>query len=38
MTFGILRFAENNIDRDGLGVERFYVPGRNSAASIEICF
>ena len=28
----------NNIDRNGLGLERFYAPGRNFAASIEIRF
>ena len=28
----------NNIDRNGVGLERFYAPGRNYSASIEIRF
>ena len=28
----------NNIDRNGVGLERFYAPGRNFSASVEIRF
>ena len=28
----------NNIDRNGVGLERFYAPGRNYSASVEIRF
>jgi len=28
----------NNIDEKGLGLERYYAPGRNYSASIEIRF
>ncbi|WP_386690033.1 TonB-dependent hemoglobin/transferrin/lactoferrin family receptor [Lonepinella sp. MS14437] len=28
----------NSVDRDGLGLERFYAPGRNYSASVEIRF
>ncbi|MCW9699182.1 TonB-dependent hemoglobin/transferrin/lactoferrin family receptor [Avibacterium sp. 20-129] len=28
----------NTVDRDGLGLERFYAPGRNYSASIEVRF
>ena len=28
----------NNIDRNGVGLERFYAPGRNYSASLEVRF
>ena len=30
--------STNSVDRDGLGLERYYAPGRNYSASVEIRF
>ena len=32
------RGTTNTVDREGKGLERFYAPGRNFAASVEVKF